>query len=132
MADEHHEKHKSSGNAYLFVILLPLSLMSLGVVVLASVKHKEKQQMKQRENETIRRLDAELPPMMYGKVDDLECKGHEGETCCICLDGLEGNIVRKLHCGHVLHQYCFDRWCLRSSDSRRSGNLDEKRPEETL
>lgn len=34
-----------------------------------------------------------------------------GEMCCICLTEFDGTFVRKLWCGHTMHQDCFDCWC---------------------
>jgi hypothetical protein len=93
-------------------------------------KYKATRKLKERENKVRKRLDMEFPPTRYGKVDDVECKSDDGQVCCICLDGLEGTIVRKLHCSHVLHQGCFDKWCLHSSDPTSRKGLDMNMPEE--
>merc|ERR1719379_3031262 len=70
--------------------------------------------------------------MFYDDVDDLECQRHEGELCCICLDELEGALVRKLHCSHILHKDCFDRWCLHLSDINCDQARKPKKPEGSL
>lgn len=32
--------------------------------------------------------------------------------CCICLSTLGDEPVRQLRCTHVVHQECFDNWCM--------------------
>lgn len=47
-------------------------------------------------------IDAALPP---------ECLGTPGDTCAICIDGLEDDDdVRGLTCGHAFHAACLDPW----------------------
>lgn len=97
------------------------------VTTTAYRKYKATRKLKEREIMVRKTLDIEFPPTVYGKVANVECKSDDGHVCCICLDGLEGTIVRKLHCSHVLHQRCFDKWCLHSSDRKgRDTNMPEK------
>jgi hypothetical protein len=38
------------------------------------------------------------------------------ETCSICIEELlVGEPVRRLHCGHVYHRHCIDKWLSESS-----------------
>lgn len=47
-------------------------------------------------------INAALPP---------ECMGTAGDTCAICIDGLEDDDdVRGLSCGHAFHAGCLDPW----------------------
>lgn len=47
-------------------------------------------------------INAALPP---------ECMGTSGDTCAICIDGLEDDDdVRGLTCGHAFHAACVDPW----------------------
>lgn len=116
-----------------------MCILSVCVVGAARMKYKAMQKSKQKEMEWKQRevdvrnkLDVEFPPEVYGKANNPESQSCEGEVCCICLEGLEGTIVRKLHCSHVLHQHCFDRWCLHSSDPQRGRGLDQNMPEESI
>lgn len=68
-----------------------------------------KQRLKQRETEVFTKLDSKFPPTLYASDED-------SDFCCICLDDFEGTIVRKLGCGHIMHQKCFDQWCMHSSN----------------
>lgn len=66
-------------------------------------------------------LNAEFPPTVYGKVDDPECSAWPCESeCCICLQSLKDDAVRKLHCNHVFHKECFDKWCSHQSKLEES------------
>lgn len=89
-------------------------------------------ELEQREIDLRNKLDLEFPPVVYGNAEDLEVQNCESDVCCICLEGLEGTLVRKLHCSHVLHQNCFDRWCLHLSDPTRGRGLDQNVPAESL
>lgn len=101
----------------------------VGVATAAHRRYKMMRKLKQREIDMRRKLDAEFPPVVYGNAEDVEGQSGENEVCCICLDGLEGAMVRKLHCNHVVHQSCFDQWCLHSSKNKR---VDENTSEESL
>jgi hypothetical protein len=114
-------------NAYMFqrngiIVIFVVVILGLCICVKLSVdadqQHFCEQQKasKQREIDIVKKLDSEFPPTMYGKPDDLEQHRQSSELCCICLEELEQTIVRKLHCSHVVHQSCFDRWCLHLSD----------------
>lgn len=92
---------------------------------------------RQRAIRVRKKLDAEFPPFKFPpKVDDtpddLELQSSGDEVCCICLDGFEGTTVRKLGCSHVLHQNCFDSWCLHLSVPNRKKGSDQNKPEESL
>lgn len=89
--------------------------VSVGVVLTVYIILGRKRKASQYHIEARKKLDEAFPPTKYGsprRADDPECPEYESDVCCICLDGLEGTIVRKLYCNHVLHQYCFDQWCL--------------------
>lgn len=97
-------------------------LVSLFVVIVGMTmrkRHHDQQMEKQRDSKLRKMLDDNLPAMMYDDLDDPEQQLDQDELCCICLDALEGSMVRKLHCSHVLHQHCFDHWCLDSSEKNR-------------
>lgn len=108
---------------------LLLFMLLLCCVSAFGVHRKEKQQKKQRELELREKLDSQLPATLYGKGEDLERQTSEAEVCCICLDEMEGTFVRKLHCGHVMHQNCFDRWCWHLTHPECRKDLKEKREE---
>lgn len=123
-------KRKETWTHWIVVAIVVLSMLTTTVYR----KYKTTQKLKERENNVRKKLDMEFPPTMYGKGDKVKCQSDE-DVCCICLDGLEGTIVRKLHCSHVLHQACFDKWCLHASDptsSTRRKSLDRNTPEELL
>lgn len=111
-----------------YILFTFLSLFALTTT--AYRKYKATRKWKERVRMVRKRLDMEFPPTVYGEVDNVESKSDDGSICCICLDGLEGTIVRKLHCSHVLHQGCFDKWCLHSSDPTSRKGLDMNTPEE--
>lgn len=123
-------KRKETWTHWIVITIVLLSLLTTTFYT----KYKASQKLKERENNVRKKLDMEFPPTMYGKGDKVKCQSDE-DVCCICLDGLEGTIVRKLHCSHVLHQACFDKWCLHASDptsSTRRKRLDQNTPEELL
>jgi len=96
------------------------------------LKFKRIERLKVRQIEICKHLDSKIPSMFYGNFDDLECQHHEGELCCVCLDELEGTLVRKLHCSHILHKDCLDRWCLHLSDINCKQAREQKKPKESL
>jgi len=130
---QHRAKRSSSLHPIVGMSIL-LATGMLGISVKRAhrsyMTSKRVERLKMRQVEISKRLDAKFPPIEFGKVDDLECQRDEDEVCCVCLDELEGALVRKLHCSHVLHKDCFDRWCLHLSDTDRG--QAHKKPEESL
>lgn len=118
------------------LLAIVLLVMTARLIHNSYVKFNKIERLKLKEIEVRKHLDAEFPPTTYRAVNDPECQLQEDELCCVCLDGLEGTIVRKLHCSHVLHKACFDRWCVHLSDvscgQARRQNLTEIKPEESL
>lgn len=55
--------------------------------------------------EALRHLLAVLPEATVSDEDDL---------CPVCLESMNGTLVRRLHCGgdHALHVPCMDRWAI--------------------
>lgn len=86
--------------------------------------YQDAQEVKQRALAWRQRFNEQFPATVYG--NDPECQPQEDEVCCICLDGLEGTVVRRLPCSHVLHLLCFDRWCSHSSSFHRDTYTSEK------
>merc|ERR1711939_434869 len=91
--------------------LILAGVLLVTVIAAARMRYKAMQkskqqdiELKQRETDLRNKLDLEFPPVVYGKAEDLKFQNCENEVCCICLEGLEGTLVRKLHCSHVLHQ----------------------------
>lgn len=119
-------------------VLLSVSAgLVIPFIVIASLlayrsRHGQPDTEKPRDIELLQILDEKCPAMMYDDLDDPEQQLDYDERCCICLDLLQGSMVRKLNCSHVLHQYCFDRWCLDSSERRRKKHLICKKSESSF
>eukprot|EP00746_Dinoflagellata_sp_MGD_P010675 gnl/MRDRNA2_/MRDRNA2_122138_c0_seq1.p1 gnl/MRDRNA2_/MRDRNA2_122138_c0~~gnl/MRDRNA2_/MRDRNA2_122138_c0_seq1.p1 ORF type:complete len:346 (-),score=48.83 gnl/MRDRNA2_/MRDRNA2_122138_c0_seq1:308-1345(-) len=132
---QHKAKRFSSKPPMLiFSVLFATVMLVIGVKLAhrSYMKSKRIERLKVRQVEICKHLDAKIPSMLYGNDDDLECQRDEGELCCVCLDELEGALVRKLHCNHILHKDCFDRWCLHLSDINCDQGGEQKKPKESL
>lgn len=127
--DELRRSNSSSNlmeHLYLVGLFLVIAMIPIGWYML--VVGYQKRVGKQQRRKICTKLDARYPPFKFqscvdGKADDLEFQCSEDETCCVCLDKLQGTLVRKLHCGHVLHLHCFDLWCLHVSLPNREGGM---------
>lgn len=115
------KKEDESSWKELLYSILGLNVVTVGL--LAAKSRRNQHVEKKRDSELHKILDDNLPAMMYDDLHDPEQQLDQDEFCCICLDVLKGSMVRQLHCRHVLHQYCFDRWCLDSSERRRKNGL---------
>lgn len=69
-------------------------------------------------------LDERCPLRVLGAEEgDLEC-GEGG--CAVCLEWLsDGEVGRKLGCGHMFHASCIDRWVLQTVGKGRGGERRE-------
>eukprot|EP00746_Dinoflagellata_sp_MGD_P009002 gnl/MRDRNA2_/MRDRNA2_118114_c0_seq1.p1 gnl/MRDRNA2_/MRDRNA2_118114_c0~~gnl/MRDRNA2_/MRDRNA2_118114_c0_seq1.p1 ORF type:complete len:237 (+),score=28.08 gnl/MRDRNA2_/MRDRNA2_118114_c0_seq1:81-791(+) len=137
---EKEESHRSDSILPFVILIIPGVLVLLCCVVVAYVRYgapyfDEKVHAKRKKLEKLevsQKLDAEIPATVYGKGDGFH-DVHEGndEVCCICLEELRGTIVRKLSCSHVLHQRCFDLWCLHLSESHNNSVVSTQKPDES-
>lgn len=75
-------------------------------------------------DELLAKLQARqiTPPAAAGKKDLVGLlRESSTETCCvICLQAFEqSDVLRRLHCGHLFHLACVDKWLLHSAGYSR-------------